>query len=450
MVYVTDAQIAQFKRHGYLILPNFLNEEETAAAQRGFFSCYADRWEERGKKPATRKGQCFFPWTDPGLNEVCVHHDLIDACERIIGSKEIRLCEAHCGIKYAEPYASGKVGGTAPGHWHQDYGNNTLGPCLKPADDDFQQVICFYLLDDVRPGMAPIQMLSNEQTDVTHAEAVIVPAGSACFYSVYTMHAASDWDLNLAPTGHRPTMHVCYSNASRNRLWDGGRSFHIKGSASDAGHGVCMAWFSPRQLNAAFMLPMPGDVLWTDDYLTKWCERWPAFDRTPYDRMRAMEGCDNGQSYENLRLNVQLRIFRKEEMSYLVPGPEVRGFVRECSKWGWANERICCEVPTSEVPGAVPILCLRKQQSAFYCHASWDGLRRLTDDGWYIEKEAAFFAFPPDAAPADAKPVHEWCKVGYKFYYTLEDWSGWPQMESWGWVHQRIAFYVPTASGDGV
>merc|ERR1719174_3289609 len=86
--------------------------------------------------------------------------------------------------------------------------------------------------------------------------------------------------------GHRPCMHVLYCNASRNRLWDGGRSFTIKGSGTTCGFATCMAWFSPRQLNVAFMLPMPGDTLWTDGFLTKWCRRWPGFDRFPYDHAR--------------------------------------------------------------------------------------------------------------------------------------------------------------------
>ena len=37
MVYVTDAQIAQYKRDGYLIVPSFLNKEESAAALEGFY-----------------------------------------------------------------------------------------------------------------------------------------------------------------------------------------------------------------------------------------------------------------------------------------------------------------------------------------------------------------------------------------------------------------------------
>jgi hypothetical protein len=37
MVYVTDEQIAKYKRDGYLIIPSFLNAEESAAALEGFY-----------------------------------------------------------------------------------------------------------------------------------------------------------------------------------------------------------------------------------------------------------------------------------------------------------------------------------------------------------------------------------------------------------------------------
>merc|ERR1712182_154784 len=50
--------------------------------------------------------------------------------------------------------------------------------------------------------------------------------------------------------------------------------------------GRCMADFSPRQLNVAFQVPLPGDSIWTEAFLDEWCERWPGFDRTPYDDAR--------------------------------------------------------------------------------------------------------------------------------------------------------------------
>ena len=76
------------------------------------------------------------------------------------------------------------------------------------------------------------QTASNEQSDK-----FICPPGSLCFYSIFTWHAASDWNTTIAPTGARPVMWVSYSNADRNRLWDGGRYFSIKGGGN--GEGWC-------------------------------------------------------------------------------------------------------------------------------------------------------------------------------------------------------------------
>jgi hypothetical protein len=251
-----------------------------------------------------------FPWGNyaksptGGLNLCAVHPDLIDACERIIGTTNIRLCEAHCGIKYAmadgwrqsgkrEPDPENKHDG-----YHQDYGNNTIGPSLTDLEDDYQHIACFYCLDEVAPGMGPIQMLrhgtskpsddnwSSQHASAKDSEKFICPPGSLCFYSIYTWHAASDWNTALAPTGARPVMWVSYSNANRNRLWDGGRYFSIKGGGNGEGWRDAITSFTPRQLNVAFLLPLPGDPLWTEEFTTSFAKRWDGFDRSPYDEAR--------------------------------------------------------------------------------------------------------------------------------------------------------------------
>jgi hypothetical protein len=242
MVYVTDAQIAQYKRDGYLIVDSFLTRPESCAALEGFFDNFAVPYGEfvdsggggarthGGTRARPRKFEApvvVFPWASPGLNLCPVHPDLIDACERIIGTPNIRLCEAHCGMKYATDEGwrqSGKRDASQPDGYHQDFGNNTLGPGVAPAEDSYQHVACFYCLDDVRPGQAPIQMLKHRHRDprdpdfdpvaasARDAQKMLVPAGSLCFYSIFTYHAASDWDRAIAPSGHRPVMWVSYSN----------------------------------------------------------------------------------------------------------------------------------------------------------------------------------------------------------------------------------------------
>ena len=47
MVILTDEQIAQYKRDGFLIVSNFLNPEETRAAQEGFYRHFAPHWQDR-------------------------------------------------------------------------------------------------------------------------------------------------------------------------------------------------------------------------------------------------------------------------------------------------------------------------------------------------------------------------------------------------------------------
>ena len=214
-------------------------------------------------------------------------------------------------MKYAAEYKDGTTPGSPPDIYHQDFGNNTLGPRLRPQNDDFQHVACFYCLDDVSLGQAPIQMWPNHSKDKKDVEKMIVPGGSICFYSIYTYHASSEWNIKTNPYGHRPVMFVSYCNATPNRLWDGGRYFTIKSSQIYSGHyyhkgGVQKAFsyameeFNPLQLKCAFMLPLPGDELWTDDFLNAWCKRWTKFNRKPYDDARKIKNHDNNNQQAKL------------------------------------------------------------------------------------------------------------------------------------------------------
>ena len=63
-----------------------------------------------------------------------------------------------------------------------------------------------------------------------------------------------------------------------------------------------MQWkeFNPLQLKCAFMLPLPGDELWTDDFLNAWCKRWTKFNRKPYDDARKIKNHDNNNQQAKL------------------------------------------------------------------------------------------------------------------------------------------------------
>lgn len=133
---------------------------------------------------------------------------------------------------------------------------------------------------------------------------------------------------------------------------------------------------------------------------------------------------------------VPLHIFRKHEMSYLLP--EGDGMLPHMGGWGWQWERVCCDVWVQEGAGLVPMLCFRKGESALYCNSDWDGVLNLRGLGWTYER-TSFHARAPGGNLGTS--VHEWRKNDLT-YYTLSDWESYDCMEAWGWTYNRVAFHV--------
>lgn len=267
---ISDQAIETFKKQGYVVIENFLTKEEKTSALEGFYQYFAPPYEtfiKNGNKNDTIQ-QSLFPWDHSGLNHAITHPDLIDAAERIMGTREIRLSEAHLGMKYYQA----KTPTSTPGEFHEDYWNNTLGPRQYP--DDFQHIYFFYCFDDVKPGMAPILIVPNGKSD-GGAEEIIVPGGSVAIYSIFTRHAASEF----TKPGHRPASWVGFSR--KDRPWDGGRSFTYKGGATVKGMARFIVEASPRDLEL-IGFPPPGDLLWTEDFLQGMVKRYHGFNPEPY------------------------------------------------------------------------------------------------------------------------------------------------------------------------
>ena len=270
-MHITDSQLDTYREQGFLIVENFLTPDERDAALDGFFSLFApsyDHYIANNHENDTPR-EFLFPWDHSGLNHATTHPDLIDAAERLLSTREVRLCEGHLGMKYAgEDYGTGL---------HIDYGNNTLGPIIEP--DDFAHVCCFYCFDDVKEGMAPICMVPNGRPDDEFVP-MIVPGGSVCLYSIFTRHSASDF---TAPEGHRPVEWVCFSR--KDRPWDGGRTFTYKSGARGAAMTRFMAEATPRQ-RELLGFPPPGDPLWTEPFTEAMATRYAGFDPAPYHAAR--------------------------------------------------------------------------------------------------------------------------------------------------------------------
>ena len=68
---ITDEQLDRYRRQGFLIIENFLTEQERSAALDGFFSLFAPPYEDyvaAGRKNLTTR-QGLFPWDHPLRSE---------------------------------------------------------------------------------------------------------------------------------------------------------------------------------------------------------------------------------------------------------------------------------------------------------------------------------------------------------------------------------------------
>jgi hypothetical protein len=271
---IDPSHLSAFDRDGFVVIPGFFAAEECRAALEAFHAEVAppyDRWVADGR-PATSPRRGLFPFDDPRLNRLSVHPDLIAAAERIIGTVAIRLADVVMSVRY---------GPDTVGNWyHDDHGNNTLGPRLAR---DRSNIVFFVLLTDVEPGMAPIMMVPDGRTDA-EAIPVIAPAGTVCIYSaISTRHSASPF---TASAGERVIASICYSRADR--PWDGGRTFSYKGGAGTDAMSRFLGEATPRQ-RELLGFPPPGDPLWSDEFLAAMALRYAGFDSGPYRAARRPE-----------------------------------------------------------------------------------------------------------------------------------------------------------------
>jgi hypothetical protein len=268
---ITDEHLATLARDGYCVIRGFLSRSESAAAAAGARRLFApdfDGWLAAGRRNPIERPQELFPWDDSGLNQAFTHPDLIDAAQRITGTRDLLLCEAKLKAKYA-----GQEYGALD--WHIDYRNNTLGPPLTDRAEMLRHPSFVYYLDDVGPGDAPIRMRRHDDLDGP-GESVTGPAGTLVIYTLYTVHAASEF---TDPRGHRLAA-WCMMYDHRHSC-DLPRLFTYKSGASEAGMARFIREASPRQLQL-LGFPPPGDERWTPDYIAGMEARYPGFDGEPY------------------------------------------------------------------------------------------------------------------------------------------------------------------------
>jgi ectoine hydroxylase-related dioxygenase (phytanoyl-CoA dioxygenase family) len=222
-------------RHGYVIVPNFLNADELKSARSGM-SKYFPTDEELRATPQ-RYGfvyddpehlQVEFPFADDSLNDMSTHPELIAFVESLLGTDEVMLSQAAIWAKYAGT-------GDFDQGLHLDYQGNTL---VVPRDNgDFRQVNMILYYSDVTDELGPTYVVSQEKTrDLplwpTHRprkknaslynleRPVLASAGDLLIFSMRTWHRASDI---TADSGARCSHHLVWRSAAHDfqgyHLW---------------------------------------------------------------------------------------------------------------------------------------------------------------------------------------------------------------------------------------
>ena len=286
---ITETHLAYIRKHGYVIIPNFLSAEELAAARAAMFRYYPTA-EELAATPERYGGiiedgdqlQNEFPFTTGKLNDISTHPEIISMVTRLLNTPDVLLTQAAIWAKYAGAgdYQQGL---------HLDYQGNTL---VVPRDDgDYRQVNMILYYTDVTADLGPTCVVPNEKVknrlmwppfrtrkddpQLYKAEKkVIVKAGAILIFGMSTWHRASAIEAEF---GIRLSHHLIYRAARH-----GFQGYHLWahfGEKKELGQFISRASLQQRKVLG---FPEPGNEYWNEQTLKAVSMRYPKMDMSPY------------------------------------------------------------------------------------------------------------------------------------------------------------------------
>src|SRR5271154_5110149 len=152
-VQIKDTHLEHLRRHGYVLVPDFLTADELAGARKNMMR-YVPTAEELSATPErypwvfeeAERLQTEFPFAEDALNHVATHPELISFVERALETHDVMLSQSAIWAKYAGT-------GDFEQALHLDYEGNTL---VVPRDDgDYRQVNMILYYSDVTDEMGP-------------------------------------------------------------------------------------------------------------------------------------------------------------------------------------------------------------------------------------------------------------------------------------------------------
>ena len=286
---ITDSHLAHLRRHGYVLVPDFLTPQELNAARQNMLR-YVPTPEELAATPERYPWvfeepdslQTEFPFAGMALNNVATHPELISFVERALETKEVLLSQSAIWAKYAGT-------GDFEQSLHLDYEGNTL---VVPRDDgDYRQVNMILYYTDVPDDLSPTCIVSIEKTSklplwpafrprnknadlYKHEKRMVTKAGSLLIFGMRTWHRAS---AMTADFGVRLSHHMIWRCARH--AFQGFHQWSHLGEKPDFKRFIEAC--TPRQ-REVLGFPVPGDPYWTKETLAAVAMRYPKMDMGAY------------------------------------------------------------------------------------------------------------------------------------------------------------------------
>ena len=175
---LTDSHIDELEERGYVIVHNFLDEEqrkEIAAAVRRILKPWSEIEEA---PPEDRWDYRIFPFPEPILNEAAVNRDAIEFARRWFRTDHIHFRPRSCLVRYP----GFKCNSLAA---HLDNGNNSL---LPPTEDRAHKQIWFWIHPEpVEGDQAPLRLVAHEHAgDIEKAVPLVCEGGTLCIFHTHT------------------------------------------------------------------------------------------------------------------------------------------------------------------------------------------------------------------------------------------------------------------------
>jgi len=183
---ITDQQFEQLLEDGFLILPEFIPQDELVALQAAQRRCLKPWDQVKHDPPKGCTTLIPYPYPDLRLNQLYLHPELIRLGRRFLKTDHVHVRVGYTLVRYP--------GFVTEDKGHIDNGNNSLLPMTESARE-FGQLGFWIHLEEVGLDQAPLRLVrKRDGKDMSKAVPVVCKPGTIAIFNNYTWHSASSYE----------------------------------------------------------------------------------------------------------------------------------------------------------------------------------------------------------------------------------------------------------------